>query len=646
MDRTAPPARPPLGNAPRRFRGPFARWPRAADAVLATVVFLTTAFLVDGPGDAIVVRPIGDVPIAALLVFAVASAALYWRRRAPLAVLGVAVAAWATTLGSGYADLGGVAIIALYSAGRHATEAQDRWAKVGVAAAIAVVLVDGLTDPAPWGEAALGAVVMFVAWYVGRRLRLRSERAAQLLREQAAEARRIVIEERTRIARELHDVVAHRVSLMTVQAGAAKAVAAEDPEGALRAMAAVEEAGRQALDELRHLLGVLRPETGLDGLGPQPGLADLPRLVEQTRGAGLDVSLATDGLSGELPARVDLFAYRIVQEALTNVLKHAGPGARTQVRLGSDRNGRRHRGGRRRKRLGAAFGGGWFTPTGRSAGRFRPADRQSPVGGAWHRRDAGAGATAGRDPGGSAAAGRRVPGRRPPAHRRRARVSIRVAVVDDQALVRGGFAMVLRIHDDIEVVAEAGTGLEAIEVARQHRPDVILMDIRMPDMDGLEATSRILAEADWNVRVLILTTFDPDEYVYKALRAGASGFVLKDIPADQLAIAVRTVADGGALLAPSITRRLIGQFTERVGVDAAVSRRLERLTDREREVVIAVARGSSNAEIAEGLFIGAATVKSHVSSILTKLGLRDRTQLVVFAYESGLVEAGARDIGH
>jgi signal transduction histidine kinase len=340
VNRTAPPARPPLGNAPRRFRGPFARWPRAADAVLAAAVYLGTVFLVDGPDDAIVVRPIGDVPIPVLLLFTVAGAALYWRRRAPLAVLGVAVTTWALTLGSGYADLGGVAIVALYSAGRHATEAQDRWAKVGVAAAVVVVLVDGLTDPAlAWGEAAFGAVVMFVAWDVGRRLRLRSERAAQLLREQAAEARRIVIEERTRIARELHDVVAHRVSLMTVQAGAAKAVAAEDPEGALRAMAAVEEAGRQALDELRHLLGVLRPETGLDGLGPQPGLADLPRLVEQTRGAGLDVSLATDGVSSELPARVDLFAYRIVQEALTNVLKHAGPGARTEVRLGSDRNG-------------------------------------------------------------------------------------------------------------------------------------------------------------------------------------------------------------------------------------------------------------------------------------------------------------------
>jgi signal transduction histidine kinase len=252
-------------------------------------------------------------------------------------VLGVVLVAWALTLGDSYSQIGGVAIIALYSAGRYATE--DRWGQVGVAAAIAVVSIDLLNDPAPWGEAVFGGVVMFVAWYVGRRLRLRSERAAQLLEEQAAEARRIVVEERTRIARELHDVVAHRVSLMTVQAGAAKAVAAEDPEGALRAMAAVEEAGRQALDELRHLLGVLRPETGLDGLGPQPGLADLPRLVEQTRGAGLDVSLATDGLSGELPARVDLFAYRIVQEALTNVLKHAGPGARTQVRLGSDRKG-------------------------------------------------------------------------------------------------------------------------------------------------------------------------------------------------------------------------------------------------------------------------------------------------------------------
>jgi len=340
VNRTALPSRTALGSAPGRFRGPFVRWPRAADAVLAIATFLLTVFVVDAPGDAVAIRPIGDVPIAALLVFAVASAALYWRRRSPLVVLGVAVIAWAVTLGSGYADLGPVAIIALYSAGRYATE--DRWGHVGVAAAIAVVNVDGLTDPAlAWGEAVFGGVVMFVAWYVGRRLRLRAERAAQLLREQAAEARRIVTEERTRIARELHDVVAHRVSVMTVQAGAAKAVAAQDPEGALQAMGAVEEAGRQALDELRHLLGVLRPEADLDGLAPQPGLADLPRLVEQIRGAGLDVSLATHGMPAELPARVDLFAYRIVQEALTNVLKHAGPGARTEVRLATSRCGKR-----------------------------------------------------------------------------------------------------------------------------------------------------------------------------------------------------------------------------------------------------------------------------------------------------------------
>jgi DNA-binding NarL/FixJ family response regulator len=225
-------------------------------------------------------------------------------------------------------------------------------------------------------------------------------------------------------------------------------------------------------------------------------------------------------------------------------------------------------------------------------------------------------------------------------------VSVRVVVVDDQALVRRGFAMVLGQQGDIDVVAEAGTGLEAIEAARAHRPDVILMDIRMPKMDGLEATARIIEEADWPVRVLILTTFEPDAYVYQALRAGASGFVLKDIPPEELPTAVRTVADGGALLAPSITRRLIGQFARRLAVDTAAKGRLERLTDREREVLVAIARGSTNAEISAELFIGAATVKSHVSSILTKLGLRDRTQMVVFAYESGLVEAGERDIGH
>jgi DNA-binding NarL/FixJ family response regulator len=224
-------------------------------------------------------------------------------------------------------------------------------------------------------------------------------------------------------------------------------------------------------------------------------------------------------------------------------------------------------------------------------------------------------------------------------------VSIRVAVIDDQALVRGGFAVVLGLEEDIEVVAEAGDGLAAIEIARTHRPDVILMDIRMPQMDGLAATKAIIDAANWPVKVLILTTFDPDEYVYQALRAGASGFVLKDISPEGLVAAVRTVADGGALLDPSVTRRLIGRFAAPPSLDSSVVARLDRLTSREREVLIAIAAGLSNIEIAEDLFVGAATIKSNVSSVLTQLGLSNRAQAVAFAYESGLVKPGDSDIG-
>ncbi|GAB2509548.1 response regulator [Microbulbifer agarilyticus] len=222
---------------------------------------------------------------------------------------------------------------------------------------------------------------------------------------------------------------------------------------------------------------------------------------------------------------------------------------------------------------------------------------------------------------------------------------LRVMVVDDQALVRRGFALVLDNEPDIEVVAEAGTGVEAIEAARTQQPDVILMDIRMPEMDGLEATARILEADDTACRVIILTTFDPDEYVFRALRAGASGFVLKDIPPEALVDAVRTVAEGGAMLAPGITQRLISQFAQKLGSERDLAERLQRLTSREREVLTAIAAGKSNAEIAETLFIGAATVKSHVSSLLSKLGLRDRAQAVVFAYECGLATPGEHDVG-
>jgi DNA-binding NarL/FixJ family response regulator len=220
---------------------------------------------------------------------------------------------------------------------------------------------------------------------------------------------------------------------------------------------------------------------------------------------------------------------------------------------------------------------------------------------------------------------------------------IRVAVADDQALVRSGFAVLLRSADDVEVVGEASNGREAVELARRAGPDVMLMDIRMPEMDGLEATRHITSEqATESTRVLILTTFDLDEYVFEALRAGASGFLLKDTLPDDLLAAVRVVADGEALLAPKVTRRLIEQFVQQpVAAPIEPHPGLRLLTDREREVLAAVARGLSNAEIAEQLFMSHATAKTHVSRLLTKLGARDRAQLVMLAYEAGVVVPGS-----
>ena len=225
---------------------------------------------------------------------------------------------------------------------------------------------------------------------------------------------------------------------------------------------------------------------------------------------------------------------------------------------------------------------------------------------------------------------------------------IRVLIADDQALVRGGFRMILDAQKDIEVVGEAGDGREAIENARELEPDVVLMDIRMPEVDGLEATRRLLG-ADGGPRVLILTTFDADEYVYEAMKAGASGFLLKDVRPEQLADAVRVVAVGDALLAPAIIRRLVEQFVRRPPPGSAAPPQLADLTERELDVLVLVARGLSNKEIASALFLTEATVKTHLTHILTKLNLRDRVQAVVLAYESGLVQPGEaptpRDVG-
>jgi DNA-binding NarL/FixJ family response regulator len=221
---------------------------------------------------------------------------------------------------------------------------------------------------------------------------------------------------------------------------------------------------------------------------------------------------------------------------------------------------------------------------------------------------------------------------------------IRILLADDQALVRAGFRMILDAEAEMEVVGEASDGREAVDQARLLQPDVVLMDIRMPELDGLEATRRILeafAGADGAPKILMLTTFDLDEYVYEALRAGASGFLLKDTPPEQLVGAIQVVAQGDALLSPSITRRVIGEFVKGTGPKPqAQFPRLADLTARELEVLTLIARGLSNAEIAKTLFVSETTVKTHVARILMKLGLRDRVQAVVLAYEAGVVAPG------
>ena len=214
-------------------------------------------------------------------------------------------------------------------------------------------------------------------------------------------------------------------------------------------------------------------------------------------------------------------------------------------------------------------------------------------------------------------------------------------LVDDQALIRTGFKMILETEDDIEVVGEASDGEQAISMTRSVRPDVVLMDVQMPTMDGLEATGRIVQDASIPSRIVILTTFERDDYIFEALRAGASGFLLKNAPSEELVHAVRVVAAGDALLAPSVTRKVIEGFIRRPA-HRSNEVELRRLTERETEILQLLATGKSNSELAAHLFVGEGTIKTHVSSVLTKLGLRDRMQAVIFAYESGLIEPGQR----
>ncbi len=285
---------------------------------------------------------LGDVGTATYLLLAASSVALLWRRSRPLIVLAATLVAslvWDVISLDGGPSL--AIFVSLYGVGRYIEE--QRTSYLAVAAAFLVVIANDLIEREPVSVIGLSLVLVFVAWYVGRRIKgrreylaLLEERAEYLERERAAAAQRAADEERTRIARELHDVVAHRVSMITVQAGAAQTVAGSDPERAVRAMAAVEEEAREALRELRQVLGVLRGDDQPEGLAPMHGLAEIPELVEEMRRAGVDASLSNDRDPGDLPAGVDLASYRIVQEALTNVLKHAGPDPEAEVRLSTD----------------------------------------------------------------------------------------------------------------------------------------------------------------------------------------------------------------------------------------------------------------------------------------------------------------------
>ena len=328
------------------LRGPFTRWPAISETVLILVILvITIGSWMSWENNNPEVSLEGAAPAVVMILFLVGTVVLFWRRKKAVQVHAtvLVVSALAMAPSYMYGPLPAM-MVSLYSLGRYAEN--TRSGQIGLGAALLLVAVEEFFISQPSGESIISLLIVFGVWYVGRRVRIRGEylrllqeRASHLEREQVAEADKAVTEERTRIARELHDIVAHQVSLMTVQAGAAKTVAMQNPEAALQAMESVEKAGRQALNELRHLVSVLRPGHGGDGLGPQPGSTDIPRLVEEVRGAGLEVSLDMSVKSADLPARVDLAIYRIVQEALTNVIKHAGPQAVAEVTISSDGDG-------------------------------------------------------------------------------------------------------------------------------------------------------------------------------------------------------------------------------------------------------------------------------------------------------------------
>ena len=638
-------------------------------------------------------------PDAALLLVAAGGVVLAWRHRYPRLVLCASTAVVVAYTLPGYEN--GVALLlpAVAMGTLAADPSTTALRSSAWAVAVTAVLMAATASNNPLGQTGGGfflipanlAVALFAGLAIGsRRAYLDSERA-QLARQAAQEAQRGIDEERVRIARELHDVVAHTMATITVQASAATTLLRDRPEQAAESLQAIRAASKNGLRELRAILNVLRAASGdsdgfVDPVQPAAGLARLDALAAGVRAAGLPVTVTVTGHPRDLPAVTDLSAYRIIQEALTNAISHAGPAtAAVTVHYAADSlavevtdtgcgllidRGDRVRGlsrGRHRRRARPAR-----YARARRRRRRRHGDRPAARPGFPGRRPLPA-RPARRSPRPRRRSPRRATGRADSADPRRLRRQrpagrppvIRVLLADDQKLIRAGFRVLLEAAADVEVVGEAVNGEEAVALARAERPDVIMMDIRMPEVDGLEATRRIAADGDLaGVKVVILTTFETDDYVYQALRAGASGFLVKDAEPEDLIRAVRVVARGEALLSPSVTRRLIATFASRAraagraasgrapqkAASVAAPRRprpgcdLSRITEREREVLSLVAEGLSNDEIATRLYLSPLTTKTHVSRIMTKLDARDRAQLVVIAYESGLVVPGSAGI--
>ena len=554
------------------------------------------------------------------VVIALATLPLAWRRRAPVAVLavvigavGVGVAASSSSdQGQGPFSVFLAVLVAVFSFGAYAR--QRLQIVIGVAFLSAGFAAEVLHDRFTDARTDFGfwmAVAVF--WGLGRlfgerlfRLVGLEQRAEQLEQDREANARAAVADERARIARELHDVVAHSVSVMVIQAGAALHTLKADDVDTAEALGSIETTGRQALVELRHLLGILRHADDEPALAPMPGLAQVTVLSEQIREAGLPVEVRVEGQpssaaprhrSGRLPHRAGGTDQQPEARRRGTCMRHH-PLRGARARPGDPRrwSARRAEGRRHRPRAGGYA---------RACFALRRGTRRRT-----QRR-------------------RRVCCPRPAALERGLAMTLRIVIADDQQLVRAGFRRILEAEAGIEVVAEAGDGFEAIAAVHQHHPDVVLMDIRMPQLDGLEATRRLLHDDPHLTRVLVLTTFDLDDYVYEALHAGRERLLAQGLAPQRARRSRPHRRRRRCPPAPSITRKVVAEFARRTPQPTPPPTALGVLTPRELDVLTLLAHGRSNAQIASDLVISDATAKTHVAHVLMKLDLADRVHAVI-----------------